>query len=285
VQADGLHKGPARWQDAINECDVLLNDPTKQYQLETTWRNNFTADNYGSKEIIMAAKFAHADGLGLDFLMRALHYNQYTPSPWNGFSTLADTYAAFDPNDIRRQVFLAGQAYNIETGAPVTDRAGNNLIFDPNIPDPTAAPENAGVRITKWPNDPQHVAQNNGNDYATFRLAEIYLIKAEAMNELGQTAAAVALVNGSTRARAFAGSTPKPIVATTQQQFRDAILQERLFELLAEGKRRQDLIRMGVYTTGPWYYVNRPTPAYKILMPIPQGELDNNPLLVQNPGY
>ena len=105
------------------------------------------------------------------------------------------------------------------------------------------------------------------------------------MNELGQTAAAVALVNSTTRARAFAGGTPKPIAAATQQQFRDALLQERLFELTAEGKRRQDLIRMGKYTTGTWAWVTRPTPAYKILMPIPQPELNNNPLLVQNLGY
>src|SRR4051812_28252740 len=217
VQVDGLHPGAARWQDAINECDAIIN--SGQYQLETTWRHNFTADNYSSPEIIMAAKFAHADGLGLDFLLRALHYNQYTPSPWNGFSTLADTYFAFSTNDVRRQIFLAGPQYNIETGAPATDRAGNPLIFDPNIPDVTAAAENQGVRITKWPLDPAHVAQFAGNDYATFRLAEIYLIKAEAMNELNNTAGAVALVNSTTRARAFAGSTANPIVATTQQQF------------------------------------------------------------------
>lgn len=283
VEADGLHKGPARWQDAIDRCDAIIN--SGHYSLETNWRKNFTADNYASTEIIMAAKFTNADGLGLDFLMRALHYNQYTPSPWNGFSTLADTYFAFNNNDVRRQIFLAGPQFNIETGAPVTDRAGNPLIFDPNIPDPTAAAENIGVRITKWPNDPAHVAQNNGNDYATFRLGEIYLIKAEAMNELGNTAGAVALVNSTTRARAYAGSTPNPLVATTQQEFRDAILQERLFELTAEGKRRQDLIRMGKFTTGSWAWVTRPTPAYKILFPIPQPEINQNPLLTQNAGY
>ena len=291
VTEAGLQKGTAHWQDAIDAADRVIN--SGQYSLVSDWRKNFTADNNTSPEIIMAAKFVAADGQGLDFLMRALHYSQYTPSPWNGFSALADTYYAFDQNDIRKQIFLAGPQVNIETGQPVKDRAGNPLIFDPNIIDVTAAPENAGARIVKWPNDPAHVAQNNGNDYATFRLAEMYLIKAEAMNELGQTAAAVALVNSTTRARAFAGAaecpsctaTPNPIVAANQQEFRDAILKERLFELTAEGKRREDLIRMGKYTSGVWTFKPTNTPPYKVLMPIPQPELDNNPMLKQNPGY
>jgi hypothetical protein len=291
VTTAGLQKGTAHWQDAIDAANSVIN--SGQYSLVSDWRKNFTADNNTSPEIVMAAKFVAADGQGLDFLMRALHYNQYTPSPWNGFSALADTYFAFNQNDIRKQIFLAGPQVNIETGQPVKDRAGNPLIFDPTIVDPTAAPENAGARIVKWPNDPGHVAQNNGNDYATFRLAEMFLIKAEAMNELGQTAAAVTLVNTTTRARAFAGAsecpscvaTPTPIVASNQQEFRDAILKERLFELTAEGKRRQDLIRMGKFTTGAWTFKPTDTPAYKVLMPIPQPELDNNPLLKQNPGY
>jgi hypothetical protein len=292
VTAAGLTKGTAHWQDAIDASDRIINS-SAGYSLMTDWRKNFTADNNTAPEIIMAAKFAAANGQGVHWLLESLHYNQYTPSPWNGFSAIADTYFAFNSNDIRKQIFLAGPQVNIETGLPVKDRAGNPLIFDPNILDPTAAPEGAGARMIKWPNDPAHVGPDNGNDYATFRLGEIYLIKAEAMNELGQTAAAVALVNSTTRARAFAGATecpscqatPNPMVASDQASFRTAILQERLFELTAEGKRRQDLIRMGKYTTGRWTFKTTDTPPYKVLMPIPQPAIDNNPMLKQNPGY
>jgi hypothetical protein len=288
VSATGLTKGTARWQDAITAADRILNS-TAAYQLESNWRSNFTADNYNSREIIMAVKFLNQSGLGLNFLMRALHYTQFTPSPWNGFATLAETYNAFDANDIRRQIFLAGLQYNVETGAPVKDRQGNPLIFDPNIGNETAATEGAGVRITKWPYDPAHVQQENGNDYAHFRLAEIDLIKAEALNELGQTAAAIALINSTTRARAFP-TTPKPLPALSQAALRDSILAERLFELTAEGKRRADLIRIGASQGGtnkynlPWGYKTQSAP-YKILFPIPQVQIDVNPLLVQNPGY
>ncbi len=280
VSAAGLQKGTARWQDAVTASDRILNSGT--YSLATNWRSNFTADNGTSPEIIMAVKFLNQDGLGLNFLMRALHYNQYTPSPWNGFATLAETYFAFDAADQRRQVFLAGPQFNVETGKPVTDRAGNPLIFTPGIIDITQAKENEGVRITKWPSDPSHVQQNNGNDYAHFRLAEIYLIKAEALNELGNTPGAVALVN-TIRARVFSPAQPLNAGAFTQATFRDQILKERLFELIAEGKRRQDLIRMGKYNL-PWAFKTASAP-YKIVMPIPQTQIETNPLLKQNAGY
>jgi len=214
--------------------------------------------------------------------MRALHYHQYSGAnePWNGFSTLADTYASFDPNDERKQIFLAGPQVNLVTGQPATDRQGNLLVFDPNIPDPTSATEGQGVRIAKWPVDPAHVNQDAGNDYAWFRLGEMYLIRAEAENELGQTALAIADIN-TIRARVNA---PALSTALTQQQVRDAILKERLFELTAEGKRRTDLIRFGQFTSGTWYAKTTNLP-YKILFPIPQTQIETNPALEQNPGY
>ena len=298
VAATGLTKGTARWQDAITAADRIINS-SAGYSLASNWRQNFTADNYSSPEIIMAVKFTNVSDLGLNFLMRALHYSQFSPSPWNGFATLAETFYQFSSNDIRRQIFLVGLQYNVETGAPVKDRQGNPLVFDPNIgtsakcadgPNETCATEGGGVRITKWPYDPNHVNQDNGNDYAHFRLGEIYLIKAEAQNELGQTAAAAATINTTTRARAFP-SAPQPLSpALSQAAMRDSILAERLFEMTAEGKRRQDLIRIGAEQGGtnkynlPWGY-KAASPAYKILFPIPQNQIETNPLLKQNPGY
>ena len=289
VTTAGLQYGTAHWQDALNEANAVIN--SGQYQLATDayfgcapagcgWRKNFTADNNTSPEIIFAVKYAAVSGLGNNYVMKILHYNQFTPSPWNGFATLADTYAAFDPNDRRRQIFLAGLQVNVLTGQPVTDRQGNPLYFDPNIPDVTAASEGAGVRIYKWPADPNHNQQDNGNDYAWFRLGEMYLIRAEAENELGQTALAIADIN-LLRARANA---PPLAASLTQTQVRDAILSERLFELTAEGKRRQDLIRMNRFTQGNWYAKTAKDP-WKVLFPIPQTQIETNPLLVQNPGY
>jgi hypothetical protein len=288
VTTAGLQKGTARWQDAVTVCDRIFNS-TAAYHLSTDWRSNFRADNGNSPENILTVKYLNQPGLGLHFVMESLHYNQYSggQTPWNGFSTLAETYRAFDPADQRRQIFLAGSQVNQVTGLPVTDRAGNPLSFDSLIVDDTKAAENIGVRIVKWPVDPAHLDQENGNDYALFRLAEIYLIKAEALNELSAANGpeAVGLIN-TVRARVF--SPPKPLATTlTQQEIRDAILQERLFEFTDEAKRRQDLIRMDQYITRPWAFKAQAalTQPYRVLMAIPDIQLGTNPLLEQNPGY
>jgi starch-binding outer membrane protein, SusD/RagB family len=291
VSATGLAPGAARWQDALTEANLVINSGLYSLATNATagcsttgcgWRSNFTADNNKSPEIIFAVKYLNQSGLGLNFLMRALHYNQYdSPAPWNGFSTLADTYAAFDSADQRKQIFLVGPQVNLVTGLPAKDRQGNPLVFTPDIPNVTAATEGQGVRIDKWPVDPAHVQQDNGNDYAWFRLAEMYLIRAEANNELGNTAAAITDLN-LVRARVF--SPPKPTTAVTQAQVRDAILNERLFEFTWEGKRRQDLVRANKFTQGTWYAKTH-SDAWKVLFPIPQIQIETNPELKQNPGY
>jgi hypothetical protein len=291
VSATGLAPGAARWQDALTEANLVINSGFYSLATNATagcsttgcgWRSNFTADNNKSPEIIFAVKYLNQSGLGLNFLMRALHYNQYdSPAPWNGFSTLADTYAAFDSADQRKQIFLVGPQVNLVTGLPAKDRQGNPLVFTPDIPNVTAATEGQGVRIDKWPVDPAHVQQDNGNDYAWFRLAEMYLIRAEANNELGNTGAAIADLN-LVRARVF--SPPKPTTAVTQTAVRAAILNERLFEFTWEGKRRQDLVRANKFTQGTWYAKTH-SDAWKVLFPIPQTQIETNPQLKQNPGY
>jgi len=266
---------------AIAAADRLLNSGF--YQLADSFPQNFRADNYLSPENIFVVKFIAADGLGLNYAMAILHYSQYAPlTPWNGFAIQAQTYNAFDSTDKRRQVVLIGRQRDVLTGALVNDRTGNPLIFTDTIHDIRSADEAEGGRIYKWPVDPNHVAQNSGNDYAWFRLGEIYLIKAEVENELGNTALALQLLN-DLRARRDTVAAP---LATVD---RSVILRERLFELLGEGKRRQDLIRFGAYTNrtdDPSLAGGKQARAdYYVLMPVPQSQIDANPSLQQNPGY
>src|SRR6267143_5529188 len=79
---------------AIAYSDSILNSGA--YSLAASWRSNFTADNRNSLENIFVARNAPITDLGLNFPMRALHYNQFTPAPWNGFSAVAEAYQAFD---------------------------------------------------------------------------------------------------------------------------------------------------------------------------------------------
>ena len=270
--------GKTACQAAVDRVDSLLNS-SAGYALATNFTKNFNPDNNTSPEIIFAVKFADATDLGLNFVMRALHYNQFNPSPWNGFAALAQTYNAFDAADKRRSIFLVGPQVNVLTGQPVNDRAGNPLVFTVTIANVTSATEGEGPRIYKWPADPGHVAQNNGNDFAWFRLSEMYLIKAEAeLDGATGTSTPLALVK-AVRARAFTTDTLSAVTVPV-------ILRERLYEFTGEGKRRQDLIRFGAYTQS-WEWKTNPEgqDPKRVLMPIPQGQIDANPLLKQNPGY
>jgi len=267
---------------AIAAADAALADHA--LAPEGQWRSNFTAGNASSTENIMVIKFSNEPGQGLNLIMRALHYNQFNPSPWNGFAGLADAYNAFDPDDERRDVFLQGLQVcqdpngcgSVAYNQPVLDRPGNPLVFTVNIADETAATEGEGTRIMKYPPDPDHVAEQNGNDFAYFRAGEMVMIKAEAELAKGNAGTALTLVN-QLRARVF--EPDEPLAAIDQ----DGILRERLFEFAGEAKRRQDLVRHGKFTQA--WFAKAATEPHKVLMPIPQPQIDANPLLQQNPGY
>jgi hypothetical protein len=267
---------------AIVRADNILNSGV--YRLADSFPQAFRADNGASPENIFAVKFIAADGLGMNYIMSILHYNSIAGlSPWNGFATLAQTYLAFDPADKRRNVFLQGPQHDVLSGAPVNDRAGNPLVFTDSIPDIHSATEGQGPRIYKWPADPNHVSWYNGNDYALFRVGEIYLIKAEAEWASGNSPGALVDLN-LLRART------DPVAPALGAVDGPTILNERLFELVGEGKRRQDLIRFGGYTgrddsASGLAGGKASASADHVLMPIPQTQIDANPKLTQNPGY
>ncbi len=112
------------------------------------------------------------------------------------------------------------------------------------------------------------------------RLAEIYLIHAEAANELNNTGVAVASLN-LVRDRVNLGVTP----ATTQADIRLAIWKERRLELAFEHDRWFDLIRTGqapaaMAANGKQFIVGRHE-----LFPIPNNQLIQTPGMTQNPDY
>jgi hypothetical protein len=108
-----------------------------------------------------------------------------------------------------------------------------------------------------------------------YRLAEVILFRAEALNELGQTPAAITLLN-QIRTRAGIGAT----TATTQADVRLAIENERFAELAYEGKRYYDLVRTGRYAAVTGF-----TNVNFVRWPLPSSEVTLNKKLVQNPGY
>jgi len=217
-----------------------------------------------------------------------LHYNQYV-SGWNGFTTLADFYNSFDPNDERRggaytgltdqtglnAGFLVGQQYD-KSKAALKDRSGNPLVFTPDV-NLAYATESKGIRVVKYLPQPGFI-DGPSNDYILLRYADVLLMKAEAIfrggtDPKGETAASI--INGL---RTVRGAAAKATIAEKD------ILAERGYELYYEGWRRQDQIRFGTFLDP---VDNRPTksPATVVLFPIPQRAIDSNPNLKQNAGY
>jgi hypothetical protein len=128
-------------------------------------------------------------------------------------------------------------------------------------------------------------------DYPVFRLADVYLMYAEAVlrgGTSGNTTTALGYVN-ALRQRAYGNATGN---ITAGQLTLDFILDERARELYWEGHRRTDLIRYGKFTTAaylwPWkgkVAEGTATESYRDLFPIPSNDLGANPTLEQNPGY
>ena len=130
-----------------------------------------------------------------------------------------------------------------------------------------------------------------GSNVMLLRLADIILLRAEALNATGQTADAITLLN-QVRARVDLA----PTAATSKDEVKLAILKERRLELLVENNRYWDLQRYYNDTSAFVAYLNGLTDSSgksleyqattdKIFAPIPQGEIDINPNLEQNKGY
>lgn len=123
------------------------------------------------------------------------------------------------------------------------------------------------------------------------RLGDIILLKAEALNESDQLNLAVVEVNKIRNRVALPSLTPTQ--QSSKEVLRATILKERRLELFLEGQRWDDLVRsnkvistmndlseIDLRTGNP---VNYGMTEAKKLLPIPQQELDRNPVLVQNP--
>ncbi|MGV8137916.1 MAG: RagB/SusD family nutrient uptake outer membrane protein [Mangrovibacterium sp.] len=128
---------------------------------------------------------------------------------------------------------------------------------------------------------------NSGNNIVYLRLADIILLKAEALNEQSDLNGAATELN---KIRARVNLDPKN--PATQTEMRLAIEKERMLELALEGHRWFDLKRTGrALNVMKAAGTRKPNQTYSyidqndLLWPIPQSEIDKNPALTQNPGY
>jgi len=233
-----------------------------------------------------------------------MHYNQ-NPVGVNGWTTTPDFYNKFEATDKRRGLayaspggpanpgnrinvgFMEGQQYNLTTDAPLKDRTGQPLIFthDVKLIETGSDLEVTGIRPNKYPVDYANEASRlSDNDYVYFRLADVLLMKAEAILRGGTATTAgaygntpLSLVN-AIRTHASRGASALSAVDL------NVLLDERGRELYTECWRRQDLIRFGKFLQ-PFYDKDYTSDATYLLFAIPVQQLSVNNNLSQNPGY
>jgi len=127
-------------------------------------------------------------------------------------------------------------------------------------------------------------AVNTDQEYtAIMRLAEAFLIRAEANAQLGNLSTAIADLD-VIRARAQVELIRDSNPGISQRDLIETIYQEKVFEFFAEGHRWFDLKRTGRAdeVLGP---IKENWEATDVLLPIPEQEIFANSNLTQNPGY
>lgn len=206
-----LYMGDDYWTKARDAASVVMG--ISNYSLHEDVETLFSMDNDNGPEFIFSAQY-YLPNYGS--MMAA----QTRPDAWKSVKASEDFLNTFSANDLRRSNYLI-----IEwNGNPYTSLSGK-------VP-----------YVGKWKDIGRDVLSDYNKRTALnnpiFRMSEMYLIYAEAENELnGPTNAYDELNAIRTRAGLEA------ISGLTQDEFRDSLKMERHHELCFEYKRRYDLIR------------------------------------------
>ncbi len=216
----------------------------------------------------------------------------YTSTQWVAQVPTQRLMDLFDANDYRLGDFVRD-----DDGEIVIDEDANNLPlydggwFRPCQNDQQSPPTNfvndclaandLGLSSTKW-------LGRNGNmsdNIPYMRIAELYLIQAEAAakRDGNVSGPAVTALNTLREARGLA-----PVAAgdfANLTAWEDEVLEERMRELFVEGHRFWDLKRLGRTIPNAAGDDKFRPDSYRMLAPIPESVVGQNPLILQNPGY
>ena len=275
--------GQSHYTECISACRKVID---AGYSLDETYANLFNLENDSSSEIIFAL---NSDGKNSQnwgnttFLVQAAIGGSMVDSDsgvsggWAGLRTTSAMLEKFPDltGDIDKRAIFYTDGQNIEI----------NDIGE--FTDGVAVPKFKNLDAQGNPgSDPTHV----DTDYPMFRLADAYLMYAEAIlrgGEGGDMDEALMLIN-QIRNRAYLDQSGN---ITMDELTLDFILDERVRELYWEATRRIDLVRFNQYTeNGVWPWKGNVkegivTEKFRDIFPIPASDLLSNPKLEQNFGY
>jgi len=303
-----VYTGTARWDDCKTYCDKVITQGP--YSLADDYRHNFSADNDFNSNPEMIFAFEQ-DGVntqgyvGTTFIIesssdavyiRAEDYHGLTENTnWNGnrariqfLDLMIDTLETYNGQPI--------DPTDLEFTASPDNRVFLKQKKSLNIPSASSSGD-YGVGVYKFTarnHDGSLPANYNPayacTDFPVFRLADAYMMRAEALHNLGDDDAAVLDIN-EIRERAY-GDTSGNITADDIDN--DFLMAERGREFYYEGLRRTDLVRLGQFTSGSYVwqwkggiYEGTQTSSHLNIYPIPADEVSANPNYngQNNPGY
>ncbi|WP_211330069.1 RagB/SusD family nutrient uptake outer membrane protein [Deminuibacter soli] len=269
-----LYMRQHNWQGVVDLTKQIAD--LNQYELFPTYAGLFAESNKWCKEFIFSALAdALNDGTELMNHFGPLN-NPVVTDRWQYYAVSWYFWNSYAKNDDRREMFF----YDYQGSDGLHYMQAPAGVINP----PEGAYYLPDVATKKYADPAGSKTYYDGHGIPILRYADILLCRAEALNELnGPNDESIGLIN-SVKNRSHA--TPLTAAGTyTKETLRDAILQERSWELFFECKRRQDLIRMNKYQDVVNTYLNavgkQPVismPKHKYF-PYPQTQVDLNPNL------
>ena len=228
------------FQIAKQECEeVIASGRNKMGSFEENFRklceDNITAGGESIWEIPFSA------GRGRVLYTLGIKHNakdQYTQQSQGGVNgPIAYLFYDYDPEDLRRDITCIPYEWSKELvngNSHVTFRAINKWCF--------------GKLRYEWMKRIVTSTNDDGVNFQYMRLADVYLMAAEAENELGNTSAAWTYME-PVLSRVLPAAKVAALQAkytASQQAFREGIYDQRALEFAGESLRRADLVRWGI---------------------------------------
>jgi len=253
-------------QADFSTARTFLDKVVGQYELEPEFSDIFKFENANRGEILWAVNFSGTLGEGWttnQFLVRLMPTTISSEGIRNGQGWERPTphlYDSYYPRDKRKDATFITEFDGEDFGEPYIQKY--------------------------WDREAEPGKQNGESDadFIYLRYADVLLMYAEALNEIGGGPDAEAY-DAINQVR-FRAGIDDLTAGLDYQAFKDSLLMERRWEFVMEGHRWYDLVRFGklqeaVLLAKPEANVKE----HHILFPIPQKERYYNPLLTQNDGY
>jgi hypothetical protein len=262
------------WQKVVDLCDQVK---SLGYSLNANYGDNFSSSTENSNESLFEIQYVSDAGMGFwDNENQASWLSTFTgprgsdlvAGGWGWNQPTQEFINSYESGDLRKDVTT------FYDGCPKFDGKDYKKSWSMT-----------GFNLRKFlvPLSAVSSYDNSPLNFPVLRYADVLLMKAEALNELGRTTEATAPLN---EVRTRAGL--ENVAGLAKDAFRTKVLNERRMELAFEGQRWFDLIRVnnGQYGIDFLKSIGKSNMSSKFLLfPVPQKERDANPNLTQNTGY